>query len=69
MLEAIEVLSGLPGIAQARLHGDQVRVMVKPGGWSPESLNAELTGRGISVDAVIAVEPTLEDVFMLLAHQ
>ncbi len=69
LLEAIEVLSGLPDIAQARLHGDQVRVMVRPDGWSPESLTTELIGHGITVAEVDAVEPTLEDVFMLLAHQ
>lgn len=69
LLEAIEVLNGLPGIAQARLHGDEVRVMAKPDGWSPESLAAELTSRGITVAGVDPVEPTLEDVFMLLAHQ
>jgi ABC-2 type transport system ATP-binding protein len=68
LLEAVETLSELPGIAQARLHGDQAHVIVKPGEWSPESLAAKLNERGIQVHGVEAMEPTLEDVFMLLAH-
>ncbi len=69
LLEAVEVLSGLPGIAQARLHGDRAHVIVTPGDWTPENLTARLAGHGITVSAVQPVEPTLEDVFTLLAHQ
>jgi ABC-2 type transport system ATP-binding protein len=69
LLEAIEYLSTLPGIAQARLHGDQVQVIAANGEWSAESLAAKLTENGIAVSGVETVEPSLEDVFTLLAHQ
>lgn len=69
LLEAVEILSGLPGIAQARLEADRAHVIVAPDSWSPETLNAKLSEQGIKVTGVETVEPTLEDVFTLLAHQ
>jgi ABC-2 type transport system ATP-binding protein len=68
LLEAVEVLSGLPGIIQAHLHGDQAQVIVA-GEWTPESLSTHLSGLGLTVSGIETVEPTLEDVFTLLAHQ
>ncbi len=68
LLEAVEVLSGLPGIIQARLHGDQAQVIVA-GEWTPESLSTHLSTRGLTISGIETVEPTLEDVFTLLAHQ
>ncbi len=68
LLEAIELLSALPGIAQARLHGDRAQVIIASDEWTPATLAAKLAGQGITVAAVETVEPTLEDVFTLLAH-
>jgi len=68
-LDAVELLSGLPGIAQARLHGDRAQVIVASEEWSPESLTAKLGEQGIKVSSVETVEPSLENVFALLAHQ
>jgi ABC-2 type transport system ATP-binding protein len=68
LLEAVEILSGLPGIVQARLHGYQAQVIVS-GEWTPESLTAHLSSLGLIVSGIETVEPTLEDVFTLLAHQ
>ncbi|MBZ0301663.1 MAG: ABC transporter ATP-binding protein [Anaerolineae bacterium] len=69
LLEAVEALDTLPGIAQSRLEGDRAHVIVTPGAWTPESLTAALTGQGMTVTAVEPVEPTLEDVFTLLARR
>ncbi len=69
LLEAVELLSGLPGIAQARLHGDHAQAIVAEGQWTHESLAEKLREGGIRVEAIDDVEPTLEDVFTLLAHQ
>ena len=69
LLDAIELLVTLPDVAQARLHGDRAQVIITPGAWTPESLAARLMEGGIQVNGVEAVEPTLEDVFTLLAHQ
>lgn len=68
LLEAVEVLSSISGIAQARLHGDRAHVIAESD-WTPELLVSELNKRGITVAAIDAAEPTLEDVFSLLAHQ
>ncbi len=69
LLEAVEELSKLPGIIQARLYGDRALAVVRPEEWSSESLAARLREQGITVCNVENVEPTLEDVFTLLAHQ
>jgi ABC-2 type transport system ATP-binding protein len=69
LLEAVEMLSKLPGIAQARLYGDRALAIVRSEEWSSDSLSARLRQEGITVRSVENVEPTLEDVFTLLAHQ
>jgi drug efflux transport system ATP-binding protein len=68
LLETVERLSTMEGIAQASLHGDMAHVIVKPSGWSPESLTEKLAESGISIAGIETTEPTLEDVFILLAH-
>ncbi len=68
LLETVELLSELPGIAQARLHGDRAQVIVATDDWPPDALVARLTEGGIAVAGIEAAEPTLEDVFTLLAH-
>ena len=69
LLETVEALSHLPGIAQARLYGDRAQAIVPAGGWTQETLAVRLTELGITVANIETVEPTLEDVFTLLAHQ
>src|SRR5512143_4054973 len=69
LLEAVERLSVMEGIAQASLHGDRAHVIVKPGGWTPEALRGKLEEEGIRVQTIEPVESTLEDVFTLLAHR
>jgi len=69
LLEAVELLSGLPGIAQCRLNGDRAQAIVTSADWTAEALTRKLDENGISVASVEAVEPSLEDVFTLLAHQ
>jgi len=69
LLEAVETLEKLPGIAQSRLQGDRAMAIVKSDQWNPDSLKAALTERGLTVSSIECVEPTLEDVFTLLAHQ
>src|SRR5579859_5585056 len=68
LLEAVEMLTGLPGIAQARLEGDRAHAIIEPGKWTQEALTAKLTEQGLKVSSIETVEATLEDVFTLLAH-
>ena len=68
LLEGVEILSKTPGIVQARLSGDQAQAIIVPGKWTPETLAAVLSSQGLSVGEIKTVEPSLEDVFTLLAH-
>jgi len=69
LLETVEALGRLPGVVQARLHGDLAQAIVGEGQWTHETLTAKLVEQGLSVTAICNAEPTLEDVFTLLAHQ
>jgi len=68
LLDAVERLNELDGIAQASLHGDRAHVIVKPGAWTPESLSDQLARQGVVVHSIETVESNLEDVFNFLAH-
>lgn len=69
LLESIEVLSDLPGIVQAHMQGDRAQVILNSTEWTMDSLAAKLREHNIEVAAsgIEVVEPTLEDVFNLLA--
>lgn len=69
LLETVEELSGVDGVAQASLHGDRAHVIVDPDVWTVDTLTKKLTGKGITVHGVETVQSTLEDVFTLLAHR
>jgi ABC-2 type transport system ATP-binding protein len=68
LLETVEQMNSMEGIAQASLHGDRAHVIIATGVWTPESLTSALTEKGISVQSIETVESTLEDVFTLLAN-
>jgi ABC-2 type transport system ATP-binding protein len=69
LLEAVECLSGMEGVAQASLHGDRAHVIVDPQHWTADSMINALSKKNIIVQSVETVESTLEDVFTLLAHR
>jgi len=66
LLEALEILSGLPGVIQAGLAGDHLRAIIGPQG-NPAEITAAFQERGIHQVNVMPTEPTLEDVFLALA--
>jgi len=68
LLETVDMLDSMPGVVQARLHGDRAQAIVSPGAFTPETLAAKLTESGLQVNGIEDAEPTLEDVFTLLAH-
>jgi ABC-2 type transport system ATP-binding protein len=69
LLDAVEHLNKMEGIAQASLHGDRAHVIVKPDQWTYESLVEALAKFGVVTQSIETVDSTLEDVFTLLAHQ
>jgi ABC-2 type transport system ATP-binding protein len=68
LLDTVEHLNQLEGIAQASLHGDRAHVILQTELWSSDKLIKELAGLGIETKSIETVESTLEDVFTLLAH-
>ena len=69
LLETVECLSGMEGVAQASLHGDRAHVIIDPQRWTPQGLTEALSEKKLSVQSIETVESTLEDVFTLLAHR
>jgi len=69
LLETVEHLSGMEGVAQASLHGDRAHVIIDSDVWTPEKLKKALAEKNIEVWATETVESSLEDVFILLAHR
>jgi ABC-2 type transport system ATP-binding protein len=69
LLEAVECLSGMEGVAQASLHGDRAHVIIDPQRWTTQSLTEVLSRMHVVVQSIETVESTLEDVFTLLAHR
>ncbi len=69
LLETVEELSQMEGIAQASLHGDRAHVNIDSNRWTPQSLKQRLAEKGLKVQSVETVQSTLEDVFTLLAHK
>jgi ABC-2 type transport system ATP-binding protein len=69
LLEAVEILSGMEGVAQASLHGDRAHVIIDPQLWTTQGLIEALSEKKITVLSIETVESSLEDVFTLLAHR
>jgi ABC-2 type transport system ATP-binding protein len=69
LLDAVEALSDMPGVIQARLHGDRVLAITEAKPWTAASLSEALGNQGIRCVDAVATQPTLEDVFTFLAHE
>jgi ABC-2 type transport system ATP-binding protein len=69
LLDTVEQLTQLDGIVQARLYGDQAMAILQSGAWTQAALQRKLEEAGVTMDEIEVVEPTLEDVFTLLAHR
>jgi len=69
LLETVEELSSMEGVAQASLHGDRAHVIIDPDVWTADSLTKKLLEKQINIQSIETVQSTLEDVFTLLAHK
>lgn len=65
---AVERLAEMPGIASAHVLGEAVRVLVAPGGPSPESLAETLRADGLEVSRSHAIAADMEAAFAYLAE-
>ena len=69
LLETVDILSHIPGVAQASMHGDLAQVILADEKTTLQTLTETLKANGIAVGKAELVEATLEDVFVLLAHK
>jgi ABC-2 type transport system ATP-binding protein len=63
-MEALRALDGLPAVDRTSLFGTALHVWLKPGGRDTGPIGERLASRGLRVDAMELVRPSLEDVFM-----
>jgi ABC-2 type transport system ATP-binding protein len=64
VMQAADVARSLEGVTGVNIYGHTLRIFAKGGGDLRHRLQEGLSARGISVKAIRAVAPTLEDVFM-----
>jgi ABC-2 type transport system ATP-binding protein len=67
LLAALSALEACPAVLRAGLVGDHLRAISASAGDGPV-LRAALQASGSTVETLETVEPTLEDVFLALAH-
>ena len=63
-----QALQGQPGVAEAAMFGRAVHVAVENAAEAAAQIPGLLASRGLRVDRVHAIEPSLEDVFVALVH-
>jgi ABC-2 type transport system ATP-binding protein len=63
-MEALRALDGVTAVEKCSLFGTALHVLLRPGAEGAAPLAAALAARGIPVEALTPVEPSLEDVFM-----
>jgi ABC-2 type transport system ATP-binding protein len=69
---AVEALAGAPGVGQVGLFGRAVHVGLKEGEDAERDrarLRELLAGKGIAVESIERIEPSLEDVFIALVER
>jgi len=64
-----QALQGAPGVAEAAMFGRAVHVAVEDAAAAAAGLPAFLAARGLPVDRIHTIEPTLEDVFVALVRR
>jgi ABC-2 type transport system ATP-binding protein len=66
--KAVEVLSALPGIAEASMFGRAVHVVVDDAVRARATIADGLAAHGVAVRSMVQIEPSLEDVFVALVR-
>lgn len=69
VLDALIATEKAPGVRDAALFGTSIHVVTDGGAEQPDLLASFLRGRGINVNYVIAVNPSLDDVFVSLVEK
>lgn len=64
LLAALEFLPGVPGVKEVAVYGSLLHVVVEPSEDRPAIIRRALESRGIVVDRIEPIQPSLEDVFI-----
>jgi len=67
--EALDVLAALPEVQEAALFGRSIHATVSDGRAALPTLRDALANRGVTVDRIAPVLPSLEDVFVSLVER
>ena len=63
-IETMQALDAMPGVEKTSLFGTAVHAVLTNSGVQAASIADQLQARGIAVDSIERVEPSLEDVFL-----
>jgi ABC-2 type transport system ATP-binding protein len=63
-MEALRALHGLPSVHKTSLFGTSLHAWLQPGARDTDPLQQRLRERGVRVESMESVTPSLEDVFM-----
>lgn len=66
---AREKIDAIEGVEVTTYFGQRLHVFARPGALDEEGLRAAIRGKGLEVNSVERVAPTLEDVFVRLAQR
>jgi ABC-2 type transport system ATP-binding protein len=64
--EAMEALQKVPGVMDAAVFGNALHLVVENAATAEKEIQAALTQKGIKVDRIAPIRPTLEDAFVSL---
>jgi hypothetical protein len=63
-VEAMRLLDGFPEVETTSLFGTSVHAVLRQARVTPDDIAARLRAAGVPLDAIAAVPPSLEDVFL-----
>lgn len=64
--EALDELKRVPGVTDVAVFGNALHLVVQKGAVAEPQIRAQLSKKGITVDRVVPIRPTLEDAFVAL---
>jgi len=67
--QAFDILKGLPTIIDINIYGDELHVVVEDAKAATSLIKRELESKGILLEEVFQMKPTIEDVFVHLSKE
>jgi ABC-2 type transport system ATP-binding protein len=64
--ESMDALQKIPGVMDAAVFGNALHLVVENAATAQREIQASLNGKGIKVDRIAPIRPTLEDAFVSL---